>query len=121
MALIHSGAAFWLDGVPPLSGGEPKRRPVVVIDDDELPPAEPGLVLVVAMTTDLESESGEASGNAVAISGLPERCWAIPAWRFYVHEGWLTDFIDTIPGAELEYLIEAVIDSLWGDETRGEK
>jgi len=113
MASIHTGAAFWLDGVPPLSGGAAKRRPVIVVDDDQLPPAEPDLVLVVATTTDLGTESSEASGEAIAISGLPERSWAIPRWTFYVHRGWLYDYIDDIPAAELDALIEAVIEAYW--------
>lgn len=120
MASIHSGAVFWLDGVPPLRGGQPKRRPVIVIEDDLLPPATRGLFLVVATTTDLESEFAEASGEAIPISGLPERCWAIPSWRFDVHAALLTDYIDTLPDVEVHHLVEAVIESNWRGEAGGE-
>lgn len=111
MSAPRAGEAYWVDGIPPLDGGEPKRRPVIVLDSAEVPGAEPLHVITVATTT-----SEGIDEDAVRIEyGLPEPCWALPRWLLLIHRTRLGAYAGRIEGPVLERLTNAVLDRFGTD------
>lgn len=108
MGAPKPGEAYWVDAVPPLEGGEPKRRPVIVLDAANVPGADPLHEIAVATTTD-----ERADHDAVRIEyGLPEPCWAVPRWLLAIHRTRLSAYAGKIEAPVLERLMDAVADRL---------
>lgn len=111
---MRTGDAFWVNDVPPLDGGLPKRRPVVVLILNDLPPpADASCEVVVAATTDDELDLG-IDEDAVRIEDdLPVPCWVIPRWVLEVHRMRLREPAGRVSDPLLERLISAVVDRHW--------
>ena len=108
MRAPQPGEAYWVDGVPPLDGGEPKRRPVIVLDSSVLPVIDPLHEITVATTT-----GDQPDDDAVKIEyGLPAACWAVPRWILVIHRQRLGAYAGKVEAAVLERIMEAVLDRL---------
>lgn len=97
--------AFWLEKCEPLRGGEPKRRPVIVVAPaGSLPDLPPGFVLVVATTTTPGDED-----NCVYIDfGLPEPCWAVGGWTIAVEQERLGKWAGAVDGPQFADIVDAI-------------
>jgi mRNA-degrading endonuclease toxin of MazEF toxin-antitoxin module len=110
---IRQGTIFWLDDCPPLDGGKPKRRPVIVVSTREML-ARGGPVVVVATShTVLPSEPDlvkipNRQDNRFTTSRLPKRCWAVPRWFLLIEPEKLTQWAGYITGDVLRQLMAAV-------------
>lgn len=71
--MIERGGIFWHDFGPPVSNAPGKRRPVVVVQSDEVTRSRIGSVVVAAVTSN--TALADVPGNVflpAAASGLPK-------------------------------------------------
>lgn len=113
MSRLKHGFAYWIDGFPPLHGGQPKRRPAIYLDlGDVLPGAVGGVFVFVGSST--EEPDPKRDYDAIRVSyGLPEVCWAYPEWVVEVPGEAVGEEAGRLPLVLLEPLIEAVIERIW--------
>lgn len=114
--LYRRGQIFWVDAFPVLDGGQPKRRPVVLVI---VPPAvaDPAIAVVVAVST----TPGDVSANDFdkvplpssathrqSTSGLTRPCWALPRWVGRVRVEKLGHCSGYVSGRTLDRIVLAV-------------
>lgn len=121
MARFKHGLAYWIDGFPPLRGGDPKRRPAIYLDLGDVWAEAEGGVFVFAGTS-TETPDGTMDYDAIRVAyGLPEPCWAYPEWVVEVRADAVGEVAGRLPLVLIEPLVEAVIERLWsgGSESGG--
>jgi len=95
---IFQGDIFWLDNCAPLAGDVAKRRPVIVISEQQaIDAGEPVLVVAAISTKALSSSAPDRiplpnlEQNPGCRTGLPKPCWIVPAWYLAVARERLTN------------------------------
>ena len=113
MAPLKHGFAYWIDGFPPLRGGQPKRRPAIYLDlDDVLAETAGGFFVFVGSST--EEPDPKRDYDAIRVlSGLPEACWVYPEWVVEVPGDAVGEEAGRLPLVLMEPLVEAVIERIW--------
>ena len=101
---IRIGQTYWLDDVPPLDGGDPRRGTVIVVA-----PPHDGEVVVVATTT---GEDPDETDAVFFEDEFPSPCYAIPRWTFMVRCARLTEPARRdITGVKLKDLLDRIEDA----------
>ena len=103
------GDIYWIDDLPPLEGGAPTRRPVVVVEqwEDEI-------VVAVGVTTELLAPDRIELPNRVTEPGtttnLPRPCAVIPRWivRISASRFMPESYCGYLPRVTLEQVLAAV-------------
>ena len=112
--VIAQGEVWWADLVPPTGSGPGFRRPVIIIQCDDLNRSRIGTVVCVAMTSNLRW--GDAPGNvrlSARVTGLPEDSVANVSQIVALDKSVLSDCVGKLPQAKLE-LVLAGIDIVLG-------
>ena len=112
--VIAQGEVWWADLGTPTGSGPGYRRPVVVVQCDNLNQSRIGTVVCVAMTSNLRW--GDAPGNvrlSASVTGLPEDSVANVSQIVALDKSVLSDCVGKLPQAKLE-LVLAGIDIVLG-------
>ncbi|MBL8745242.1 MAG: type II toxin-antitoxin system PemK/MazF family toxin [Phycisphaerae bacterium] len=113
---FRQGQVYFVD-CPPIDGGSAKKRPIVLVST-RAEIERGGLLRVVVCTTSPERE-GTRDADRVEIpsqashptstSGLSERSWALPRWRFPIDRARLTEpAVGYVNRQTLTRILEAV-------------
>lgn len=112
--VIAQGEVWWADIGTPTGSGPGFRRPVIIVQCDDLNRSRIGTVVCVAMTSNLRW--GDAPGNVrlpARVTGLPEDSVANVSQIVALDKSVLSDCVGKLPQAKLE-LVLAGIDIVLG-------
>ena len=110
---LRQGGIYHLKKCPPLDGGEPKDRPVIIVDDKATLDALEPTVVVVACSTTVQSEDADliempnSSNQPQCRTGLNKASWAVPRWFLVVDRARLDNYLGCIGGEKLKSIVRA--------------
>jgi hypothetical protein len=116
-ASFRQGQIFWIE-CPPIDGGAPKTRPVLLISTRAEIESSRLLRVVVGTTTpereglrDFDKvEAPSRATNPRAATNLSERTWFLPRWRFPIGRERLNmPSTGYLSGSTLKRVMEAVL------------
>ena len=112
MPPARRGSIVWVELLDP-QGRNPKRRPAVIVSDDEEIQAS-GEAWVVAVSTQLNEAPREVQvdlpwhANRHACTGLTERCSAVCTWLERVKVSEILTHIGMVPTAQMLAILNLV-------------
>ena len=107
--VIGQGEVWWADSAAPRGAGPGNRKPVVVIQGDDINRSRIGTVVCVPMTRDLRW--ADAPGNVRLMSrvtGLPQDSVANVSQIVAIDKSILVDRAGKLPQAKLELLLAGI-------------
>ncbi len=107
--MISQGEVWWADLGEPIGSGPGLRRPVVVVQSDELNQSRIGTVVCVPLTSNLKWT--EAPGNVLLtakVTGLPKDSVANVSLIVALDRNQLTDRAGKLPRRSLELILTGI-------------
>jgi mRNA interferase MazF len=107
--VIFQGEVWWADLGEPIGSGPGLRRPVVVVQGDDLNQSRIGTVICVPLTSNLKW--AEAPGNVLLtakVTGLPKDSAANVSLIVALDKKLLTERTGKLPGRSLELILSGI-------------
>ncbi len=107
--MIFQGEVWWADLGEPIGSGPGLRRPIIVIQGDDLNQSRIGTVLCVPLTSNVKW--AEAPGNVlltVKVTGLPKDSVANVSLLIALDKNQLTERVGKLPRRSIELILSGI-------------